>query len=183
MPHRTLALLILALALLSLLACSGSQPEMQAFTWDSGSPAGAVSFEAPVGWDWDTEYIEYSESQDFAATGVHSPESAEGYAEAIIAPWEGPVDEWVDTLSETISEDEDVIAHKVWDGEVNDAPAIFLRTDTPVADKSLRGTRALEVYVMPEGNGWAWRVGCVAALIHEHHVKACEAIANSVKSG
>ena len=82
-----------------------------------------------------------------------------------------------------MSENEDVIAHEVWNDRVNGVDAIFRRTDTPVADETLRGMRTLEVYVMPEGNGWAWRVGCLAMLAHEHHVSACEAIANSLKSG
>ena len=97
MPHLfTSAILSLVLSLS--LACSGSQPEMQTFTWDSGTPAGAVSFEAPVGWEWNPEYIERAKSRNVNATGIRTPEGTEGYANAIVALWEGPVDEWVETL-------------------------------------------------------------------------------------
>ena len=175
---------VMALLLLSTMACARG-PELQTFTWQTSSGR-AVSVSAPLNWEWDTGYIERVKGGDVEATGLRTAQSEEtpGYADAIIAVWEGPIDEWVEVLSETVMKDSDgdLIEHKTWSGEVNGAEALFRRDDRETNAESFKGYRLLEVYVMPEGNEWAWRVGCQAMLAHEHHVEACEILVNSVRS-
>ena len=189
LPRTLLALAgISALAIL-VVSCREQNPpapdrEMQAFTWESKHQR-AVALSAPTDWEWDVEYIESAKERDLDATGIQTVRPSEdGYADAKITLWEGPIDEWVETKSEVIREDkdEDLMAHETREGEVGGHPALFLQTDYEHSrDSDFTGTRVLEVYVMPDGNEWAWRVGCMAMLAHERRVADCEAIVNSVR--
>ena len=183
---RLVTTLVLAVSVCLLIlpaACgTGSEREMQTFTWES-KRLGNVAVSAPMNWEWDAEYIESAKARDIDATGIQTPRSPEkDHADVIVATWEGPITEWVDTFSEVIEESKDVMEFRTWKDEVGGHPALFVRTDSKVPEETdLVGRRNLEVYVMPEGDAWAWRVSCIANLAHEHHIADCEAIVNSVR--
>ena len=188
--RRTLSALagISVLVILAVSCGSDAGPaeelEMQTFTWTSEHQK-SVALSAPVDWERDAEYIESAGERGLDATGIQTAgPSEDGYANAVITLWEGPIDEWVETRSEVIREDKDgdLMEHRTWKGEVGESPTLFSRTDYTLSkDTGLIGTRTLEAYVMPEGNGWAWRIACQAMLVHERRVADCEAIVESVR--
>lgn len=169
----------------SVLAC-GSEPDTKTMTWDSTTDAGSISFEVPVGWEWDTDFNEGRETE---AVRVQSGEGEEGFSNATIIIWQESVNETVKAKDARTAEDEDgdLLEHETWQGDVNGVPATFRRVDTGFSDESIRekliAMRLLEVYLMPEGDEWAWWVWCAAAVGHEHNVEACETLVNSVRPG
>ena len=85
----------------------------------------------------------------------------------------------MEILTEGVGEDEDIIAVENWNGKVNGVDAHFVRMDAEREEKP--DSRALEAYVMPDGNDWAWRINCVAALGQGGHTDDCEAIVESFR--
>ena len=186
LPSPLVATFVFALGvclLIAPVACgTGSEREMQTFTWES-KHLKKVAVSAPMNWEWDAKYIEFAEGKDSDATGIQTPRSpVKDHADAIISTFEGPIAEWVAVFSETAEGNEDIMEYGTWKDKVGGHPALFVRTDYKVPeDTGLVGRRTLEVYVMPEGDAWAWRVSCIANLAHEHHIADCEAIVNSVR--
>lgn len=184
--HRMLFPGVIATILsVSFLAC-GSEPDTKTMTWDSTTDLGSVSFEVPVGWEWDTDFNEGNETE---AARVQSGEAEEGFANATIIIWQESVNETVKVKDARTAEDEDgrLLEYETWQGEVNGVPAIFRRVDIGFSDEFSReefvAQRLLEVYIMPEGDEWAWWVWCAAMVGHEHNAEACKTLVNSVRLG
>ena len=126
---RLAATFVLALGVCLLIlpaACgTGSEREMQTFTWES-KRLKSVAVSAPMGWEWDAEYTDSAKARDIDATGIQTPRSPEkDHADAIVATWEGSIAEWVAAVSEVAKENRNVMEFGTWEDEVGGHPALF----------------------------------------------------------
>ena len=177
---RATIFLALALSLMAL-ACgqnSATSSDTKTFTWEYAEGK-AIHIDAPLDWEWDEEYNSEAEAKvKDGGTPARSLRVSPGELPyAVIALWDGPIDEWVEVAEES----EGVSDHDTWKDKVNGVSATFRRVDNSPSGRRPTGSRQLEVYIMPEGNEWAWRAGCITDLADDEQSDTCEAMVSSIK--
>ena len=163
--------------LLLTVACGSDSPITKTVIWEPYDGE-AIYIDVPPEWEWDE--VANSLAQDEAESGdipkryLWVPSSGGEHPPMTMGFWSGPIDEWVD-IQKGVAEESDYVLHfRHWNGDLNGVPATF-------EDQSYTDSRLLEVYVMPEGNQWAWRFGCATNVAEKEQLSVCESIIGSIR--